>query len=78
VDYKIETSGNAFIVSGTIKESGVPDGFMMAVPVYADDSFLGNVQVGDTEGEFRYRVSNKPERILIDPERTILTAATSQ
>jgi len=76
-DYKIEASGSGFSVDGVIKQSGVPEGFVMQVPVYADDVYLGSVAVGDSEGDFRFRMAKKPERIVIDPERTILTT-TSQ
>ena len=73
-DYKIESSGTDFIIEGTIKQFGVPDGFTMPVPLYGDGEYLGTVQVGDSEGEFRFRVMKKPAKIVIDPEGTILTA----
>jgi aminopeptidase N len=73
VDYKVEASGSAFIIEGTIKQTDVPDSFTMPVPLYADDEFLGRVTVSDAEGDFRFRVTKKPERVVIDPERTILT-----
>ena len=76
-DYKIEALGTGFSVDGVIKQSGVPEGFVMQVPVYADDVYLGSVAVGDSEGDFRFRLAKRPERIVIDPERTILTT-TSQ
>jgi hypothetical protein len=47
---------------------------MMPVPVYADNEYLGTVQVGESDGQFRFQVSKKPERVLIDPEMTVLTA----
>jgi aminopeptidase N len=75
-DYKIESSGTEFTIQGTIKQSGVPDGFTMPVPLYGDDEYLGTVQVGDAEGEFLFRMAKKPERIAIDPQRTILTAVS--
>ena len=74
LDYKIEPSGSGFVIDGTVKQSGVPDGFTMPVPIFADDEFLGRVQVGDGEGEFRFRVSKKPERVLIDPFATVLAS----
>jgi hypothetical protein len=77
VDYKIETAGNEFTIEGKITQMGVPEGFVMSVPVYADSDFLGKVQVGESDGQFRYRVSKKPEKLVIDPEMTILTS-TSQ
>jgi hypothetical protein len=75
VDYKIDEAGNQYTLRGTITQSGVPDGFMMPVPIYADDAYLGTIQVGESDGQFRFQVSKKPERVLIDPEMTILTAA---
>jgi aminopeptidase N len=76
-DYKIEASGNEFVLEGKITQTGVPDGFVMPVPVFADSESLGSVQVGDSEEPFRFRLNKKPERILIDPQMTILTS-TSQ
>jgi hypothetical protein len=72
LDYKIETAQSGFVVQGAIKQSGVPDGFTMPVPLYADDQLLGRVQVSDAEAEFRFTVSKKPERVVIDPQETVL------
>jgi Peptidase family M1 domain len=72
LDYKIEADGNAFTIEGTIKQSNVPDGFVMPVPVFADDQFLGRVVIGENEDEFRFRVDKKPERIVIDPRMDVL------
>jgi hypothetical protein len=72
VDYQVESAGDGFIVQGKIKQSNVPDDFAMPVPLYADDQFLGNVTVSEDEGEFRFRVTKKPEKILIDPHKDIL------
>ena len=75
-EYKIEASGNEFTIEGKIVQTGVPDGFTMPVPVFADAQYLGTVQVGDSEGQFKFRVGKKPESLLVDPEMTILTAAS--
>jgi hypothetical protein len=72
-DYKLESSGTQFTIQGTITQTGVPDGFIMPVPVYADGDYLGTVQVGESDGQFKFRVEKKPERLAIDPEMTILT-----
>jgi hypothetical protein len=72
LDYKILQADGGFVVRGTIKESEVPDGFIMSVPIYADDQYLGSVTVSDTEGEFRFGLRGKPERLIIDPQGTIL------
>src|SRR5207249_1207165 len=74
VEYKVESSGNGFTIEGTITQTGVPDGFVMPVPLYADGEYLGRVQVDDSEGQFRFRLNKKPERVVMDPEMTILTA----
>jgi hypothetical protein len=75
-EYKIEEAENGFTVLGRISQSGVPDGFVMPVPVYADREFLGRVQVGESDGEFKFRLSRKPERLLVDPEGTILSGSS--
>jgi hypothetical protein len=75
MEYKIEGSGNELTVEGMISQTGVPDGFVMPVPIYADGEYLGTVQVGDSEGTFKFRLSKRPERVVIDPEMTILTAS---
>jgi len=76
VEYKIAGSGSEFMIEGTITQMGVPDGFVMSVPIYADSESLGTVQVGESDGQFKFRVSKKPERLAIDPEMTILTAVS--
>jgi hypothetical protein len=72
LDYKVEAAGDAFIIQGKIKQSKVPDDFAMPVPLYADDQFLGSVNVGEDDGEFRFRVTKKPETVLMDPHREFL------
>jgi hypothetical protein len=76
LESRVEASGNAFVVQGTVRQSGVPDGFTMPVPVYADDQLLGRVQVGEGEGEFKFRVTKKPEKILLDPDHEVLSVAS--
>ena len=76
-EHKIEASGNEFTIQGKVEQTGVPDSFTMPVPIFADGQYLGTVQVGDSEGQFKFRVGKKPALLTIDPEMTILTA-TSQ
>jgi len=76
-EHKIEASGNEFTIEGKIEQTGVPDDFTMPVPIFADGQYLGTVQVSDSEGQFKFRVSKKPELLTVDAEMTILTA-TSQ
>jgi hypothetical protein len=69
----VEAAANGFIISGNITQSGVPDTFEMPVPVYADDTFLGNVVVSSTGGEFRFTSRVRPQQVLVDPKKTVLT-----
>jgi aminopeptidase N len=73
LEYKVESAGEGFIIQGKIRQSKVPDDFAMPVPLYADDQFLGSVNVSDDEGEFSFRIVKRPEKILIDPKGNILT-----
>jgi len=76
VDYKIEGTGTDLTVAGKISQTGVPDSFQMPVPVYGDSDYLGTVQVDDPEKQFKFKAGKKPERIVLDPEMTILTVVT--
>ena len=73
VTSKVDSAGNGFVISGNITQSGVPDTFESAVPVYADETFLGNVMVSSDGGEFRFNSPTKPQQILVDPMKTLLT-----
>jgi len=72
VSYKAEAAANGFVISGEITQSGVPEGFEMQVPVYADDTFLGNVMVSGNSGEFRFTSTTMPQHIILDPRQTVL------
>jgi hypothetical protein len=77
IDYNVEPGQSGFVVQGTIKQTGVPEGFTMSIPIYADSLLLGRVQVSDSEAEFRFALSSKPERVLIDPQLTVLSVPKS-
>ena len=76
MDYKVEASGGSFVVEGAIKQSDVPDDFIMPVPVYADDMLLGKVVVDAQGGTFRFTVKQKPSRVMMDPRATVLSQPT--
>ena len=63
-------------IRGTIIQRGVPDTFIMPVPLYARSrgqlQFLGRVVVTGPETPFEYMVSTRPDRILLDPHQTVL------
>ncbi|HET9219634.1 MAG TPA: hypothetical protein VFR18_21800 [Terriglobia bacterium] len=69
---RVEPTTNGFVITGTITQSGVPASFEMQVPVYADQTFLGNVTVSSDGGEFRFISSAMPQQILLDPNRVVL------
>jgi len=69
---RVEATTNGFVITGTITQSGVPASFEMQVPVYADQTFLGNVTVSSDGGEFRFTSAAMPEQILLDPNRVVL------
>ena len=75
VSFKVDPDPGGFAISGNITQSGVPDTFEMLVPVYADETYLGHVTVSSDGGEFRFVTSNKPQQVLVDPRRTLLTRA---
>jgi len=72
ISSKVEAEGTGFVISGEIAHSGVPETFEMQVPVYADETFLGNVMVSGDGGEFRFTSRTMPQQILVDPKRTVL------
>ena len=73
LDYKIDPGPGGFVVSGSISQTGVPDTFEMAVPLYADDIRLGIVDVSSDGGDFRFVTRSRPQQIHVDPRGTILT-----
>jgi hypothetical protein len=65
-----ELSGN--ISASPESQSGVPDTFEMPVPLYADETLLGLVNVSVDGGEFRFTSRTRPQQLHIDPKNTIL------
>ena len=72
LDYQVMPAQSGFVVQGTIKQSEVANHFIMSVPVYADDDFLGRVVIGDEDGTFRFNVKTRPARVVLDPKGTVL------
>jgi aminopeptidase N len=69
---RVESTANGFVITGAVTQSGVPATFEMQVPVYADETFLGNVTVSGEGGEFRFTSRTMPQQILLDPNRVVL------
>ena len=73
LNFKVDSAPNGFVISGNISQTGVPDTFESLVPLYADEIFLGNVMVSGDSGEFRFNTRTKPQQVLVDPKKTLLT-----
>jgi len=77
VDFQVRPHGREFAVTGRLLQTGVDDIFTAAVPLYGGKSGgklerLGVVLTTGTETRFHFVARNRPPRILIDPQLTIL------
>jgi hypothetical protein len=72
LDSKIEAGAGGFVLTGNITQSGVPDTFEAPVPLYADETLLGLVNVSVDGGEFRFVSRTRPQQLHVDPRSTIL------
>ncbi len=72
LQYKVEQASDGFVIQGKIEQREVPDTFTMPVPVYADETLLGRVDVNGDAGDFTFAVKTRPTRVLLDPENTVL------
>ena len=71
-----KSAARKYIVSGKIRQSGVPADFEMPVPLvarYGRDRTerLGWVVVDEAGGQFRFTVAEKPERVFIDEDNIL-------
>jgi len=73
LDYKVDPGPNGFTIEGTVTQSDVSENFVMPIPLYADADFLGRVVVTDEPGHFRFAVKKRPERVVMDPQGTVLS-----
>jgi hypothetical protein len=77
VEFDVRPRGQQFVVRGKLKQRGVPEPFVAAVPLYAPRSgakplLLGRVITSGAETHFEFTLGFRPRRILIDPEATTL------
>jgi hypothetical protein len=77
VSFDVRQQGERFLVRGKLKQSGVPETFTAAVPIYAPRGtgkpvLLGTVITDGAETNFQFTARAVPRRLLIDPNRTIL------
>jgi len=77
VNFRVAPQGQAFRIRGVLKQSGVPETFVAAVPLYAPRPsgrplLLGRVITTGPETPFEFTAPVRPRRLLIDPEMTLL------
>ena len=82
VDYKTAGGAKGVAVEGVLHQEGVPETFLARVPLYAGDAagkraLLGWVVTNGEKTPFRFTAAAKPERILIDPNQTLLSTGSS-
>lgn len=77
VEFTVQPKGAQFVMRGTLKQAGVPETFLAAVPLYAarpggKPVLLGTVVTSGAETPFQFVTPLRPRRLLIDPQQTLL------
>ncbi|MGH9728821.1 MAG: M1 family aminopeptidase [Candidatus Acidiferrales bacterium] len=77
VNYQVRSRGSRFEIEGTLQQSDVPNVFAESVPIYAVRAqgrleLLGHVVTTGPATKFHFAVRQRPSRLVIDPEHTIL------
>ncbi len=77
VKFTARPHAGGFLVRGSLTQSGVPETFLAAVPLYAAAATgkpvrLGTVVTSDTETSFQFVSRIPPKRLLIDAQLTLL------
>ncbi len=80
VQFHTRPNGKDFLIRGTLKQTGVPELFTAAVPLYASraggkPALLGSVVTTGPETTFHFVSRFPPRRIVIDPQLTLLCHA---
>jgi hypothetical protein len=73
-------AGERFVIRGKLKQRGVPESFVAAVPIYAPRAattegrpvLLGTVVTSGAETAFTFTARTAPKKLLIDPYFTLL------
>jgi hypothetical protein len=80
IEFQTHPHGQQFLITGKLKQEGVPDSFTEAVPIYAavkegKSQLIGRVITTGPETRFRLTSPLHPSHLLIDPQNTILCTA---
>ncbi|MGH8335233.1 MAG: M1 family aminopeptidase, partial [Gammaproteobacteria bacterium] len=77
VNYQVRSRGSRFEIEGTLQQENVPNIFTEAVPIYAAHTqgkleLLGRAVTTGPLTKFHFAARQRPSRLVIDPEHTIL------
>jgi len=77
VQFQARPRGADYLVTGTLRQSDVPETFLAAVPLYAarpggKPALLGTVIASGPETRFHFVTHFAPRHISIDPQHTLL------
>ena len=77
VNYQVRSRGSRFEIEGTLQQGDVPNVFTESVPIYAARAqgkleLLGHVVTTGPATKFHFAIHQRPSRLVIDPEHTIL------
>jgi hypothetical protein len=77
VEFQVKPHGQDFLVTGRLLQTGVDDVFTASVPLYGGKpggklERLGVVVTTGPETRFHFVAKNRPPRILVDPQLTLL------
>jgi hypothetical protein len=82
VEFTARPQGERFVIRGKLKQNGVPENFVAAVPIYAPraaaegsagrPALLGTVVTSGAETAFTFSSRTAPKKLLIDPFLTLL------
>jgi hypothetical protein len=83
VEFSAHTGEKGYVVRGKLFQSDVPRSFLAPVPLYAVSAgsrpvFLGTVIASGPETSFHFTSSPQPQKILIDPQMTLLCVTPNQ
>jgi len=76
VEFTSRHAENGYLIRGKIFQTEVPRSFIASVPLYANSAggrvLLGNVVAAGPETSFHFTAPNSPNKIIIDPQMTLL------
>ncbi len=77
VDFTVRPGPKGFVVKGKLIQKGVPDDFVLRVPIYGQGQsgkpvLLGHVTTSGDQTSFQFVSAMSPKKLLIDPQMTLL------